>query len=151
MNILQWISSTHPVCQAELWFCSYARRMDHSTSVSTSVVWIRSRRRTATPYPTSLTSSTACERQDSIQKLTSITCTTWSISERATNGKPLSAPAMAPSNGASCPLVLWTRPPLSAFYEWHLRRPAQCMHAGIPRRHPHLFWLWRRAYIVVII
>ena len=36
-------------------------------------------------------------------KSTSITCTTWSISERAMNGKPFSAPAMAPLNGTSCP------------------------------------------------
>ena len=81
MNILQWISSTHPIHWVELQFCLYARRMDHSASASTSAVWIRSQRRTATPYPASLTSSTARKRQDSIQKLTSITCTTWSISE----------------------------------------------------------------------
>ena len=31
----------------------------------------------------------------------------------------------------------------STFYEWHLRRPARCMHAGIPRWHPHLFQLWK--------
>ena len=59
MNILQWISSTHPLCWVELWLCLYARRMVHSASASTSMVWTRSWRRTATPYPISPTSSTA--------------------------------------------------------------------------------------------
>ena len=38
MNILRWISSTCLTCRAELRFCSYARRMDHSASASTSTV-----------------------------------------------------------------------------------------------------------------
>ena len=82
------------------------------------------------PYPASPTSLTARKRQDSIQKLTSIMHTTWSVSKRVMNGKQLSAPTMAPSNGVM-PFGLTD----------------QCMHAGIPRQHPHLFWLWRRAYM----
>ena len=65
------------------------------------MVWIRSWR-TTIPYPTSLTSSTAFIRQDSIQKLTSITHTIWSVSMKVMNGRLLSAPTTALSNGTSC-------------------------------------------------
>ena len=39
---------------------------------------------------------------------------------------------------------------LSTLHEWHLWQPAWCMHAGIPRWHPHLFQLWRRAYMACL-